>query len=68
MDVLIVLFAIAVFIMQIMATVRVAEWKKRSKGLWGVLAFLFGALPLIVLVFLDPATPRCCCGHENCCR
>ena len=51
--VLLILLAIEVAI--IVATAKIAESKGRSAALWGILAFVFGIIPLVIVALLPPS-------------
>jgi membrane associated rhomboid family serine protease len=56
-EAIILLVPLAIWIAMIWASVTIANTKGRSPVLWGILAALFGLIPLIIVAILPPAEP-----------
>lgn len=53
-----VLVALVLWILGIVATMKVARERGRSTGLWGTLAFFFPSVALPVVVLIASAAPE----------
>jgi membrane associated rhomboid family serine protease len=54
-EAIILLIPLAIWIGIIWASVTIANSKGRSGALWGILAAIFGLIPLIIVAILPPA-------------
>ncbi|MDR1998839.1 MAG: hypothetical protein LBQ06_02705 [Frankiaceae bacterium] len=52
------LLAAVLWILGIIATMKVARWRGRSTGLWGTLAFFFPSIALPILVLIHSVNPE----------
>ena len=57
MEFLIFLIPLAIYVGIIWGSVQIANSKGRSGVLWGILAAVFGLIPLIIVAVLPPSEP-----------
>ena len=57
MESLIFLIPLVIYVAIIWGSVQIANSKGRSAVLWGILAAIFGLIPLIIVAVLPPSEP-----------
>ena len=57
MESLIFLIPLVIYVAIIWGSVQIANSKGRSAVLWGILAAVFGLIPLIIVAVLPPSEP-----------
>ena len=57
MESLIFLIPLVIYVAIIWGSVQIANSKGRSAVLWGILAAVFGLIPLIIIAVLPPSEP-----------
>jgi len=55
LEALIFLIPLAIYVGIIWGSVQIANSKGRSAALWGILAAIFGLIPLIIVAVLPPS-------------
>ena len=57
MEALIYLIPLVIWVAIIWGSVQIANSKGRNAALWGILAAVFGLIPLIIVAILPPSEP-----------